>query len=430
MSFNKWINACRALAVAIVLLIVFVSVGKQLRREQSRGDVEVYVHAARLVLAGQDIYATPESRGQLYYLYPPLLAVLVIPLVPLPGEAVILLWCLLNIFLAWWVVAAFYAAMTKESFFALPVRTRWIISFFSLLLSLRSILYHLDLAQANIAVMAVAVFGLWLLKRDRKLWAGALIGASVVLKVLTLPLLPLLVGRREWRLLAGVVAGIVAALLLPALFVGFERNLSYLDYWFNHVLLSSDLHRNIHWPVKFNYSLASHLYRFFGDAPAFEHNGHLHYFTLFRLSNGTLHQLGRLITLLTAGVIAFYGARYRRASELVGLWGGVALAFSLVPVFSPVAQKHYYVMLLPAHVYVVHLWFRLGLKDRWFRGLVVASFVVSTLSTNLFGYLPGAVVSNLGGLAGGAILLAAAIFRAAHRLTEEQDADSTDAGPA
>ena len=98
---------------------------------------------------------------------------------------------------------------------------------------------------------------------------------------------------------------------------------------------------------------------------------------------------------------------------MVGQWGGVALACSLAPAFSTVAQKHYFVLLLPAHIYVVYLWHCLRLKDKWFRGLIVASFIVATLSTNILGYLPGAIFSNAGGLGWGTFLLSAAIFRAA-----------------
>jgi hypothetical protein len=90
------------------------------------------------------------------------------------------------------------------------------------------------------------------------------------------------------------------------------------------------------------------------------------------------------------------------------------MVFCLGPLFSLLSHKHYWVMLLPAHVYVVYLWYVLRLRDRWFGTLVASSFAVAMLSTTLFGGL-GALVSNLGGLVWGAMLLAAAIFRAAGR---------------
>jgi hypothetical protein len=402
------------LAAAVVVAAVFVSTGKQLRREGARGDVEVYVHAARVLVAGGDIYTTQEPRGRLYYVYPPLFAFLFVPLVYLPYELVVVLWCVLNVLLAGWVVKAFYEALAGEPFSALPPKSRWVLGFFPVLMTARAILYHLDLAQANIFAMAVAVFGLRLLARRRELAAGFAVGLSIVVKVIALPLSILFVARAQVRVIVGLALGLAAGLLLPALVFGFERNAAYVAYWAREVILSTDLSNSYHWPLKFNFSLAAQLYRFFSDLAPFEYEGRLYYFTVARLPNHVLNLMGKALTALTGLSILYYGLRHRRRRELVGLWGGVALAFCLVPIFSTVSQKHYFVMLLPAHVYVVYLWHCLRLKDRRFRGLVVASFVVATLSTNLFGYLPGAVVANLGGLVWGALLLAASIFRAAN----------------
>lgn len=407
------------LVVVAVVATVFIISSKQLRRAQTRGDVEVYAHASRTMLAGGDIYTTPEPRGNLFYLYAPLFAALTLPLAFIPNEVTLVLWCALNIALTWWIVIAFYRAMIGESFYVLPLESRWIIGFFSILLTVRSILYHLDLAQANLLILAIAVLGLKLLREERRMRAGVTIGISIILKVITLPLSILFFARKDWRVVTGIGIGGIAGLLLPALFFGFGRNFAYLNYWINNVILTSDLLHSRHWDLKFNLSFTAQLYRFFGDAAAFDHDGKLYAMTIFRLPDYVINLLGRLITCAVAAVIAFYGFRYRKRSELVGLWGGVALVFSLVPAFSSVVQKHYFVMLLPAHIYVVYVWHRLQLKDKWFRALVILSFVIALMSTNIFGHLSGAIISSAGGLMWGTLLLAASIFRVAACLRDE-----------
>jgi len=62
------------------------------------GDPRVFVHAARLILAGQDVVNIPNSFG-LYYVYPPLFAFLIIPLVFLPIGVVIVLWTVTSVIL-------------------------------------------------------------------------------------------------------------------------------------------------------------------------------------------------------------------------------------------------------------------------------------------------------------------------------------------
>jgi Glycosyltransferase family 87 len=401
-----------------VLAIVAISSGKQLRRANTRGDVEVYIHAARLVLAGQDLYAVPEPRGQQPYLYLPLFAFVAIPLTLVPFQIAVVLWSVLTVALAWWIVVAFFGAMTGRPFSSLAVRARWIVGFFSILLTLRALLYHLDLGQANVAVMAIAVLGLTWLAAGRSFAAGAAIGLATVLKVIVLPLWIPFIAQRRGRVAAGLACGALAGLLLPALCFGFDRNLSYLSYWLTDVILPvNDLRSTRHWPLNMNYSLAAQLYRFFGGVVAFEHDGHFYSVTIVRLSDPVLHLAGRIAPAATALVIALYAWVHRRRQPLVGLWGSVALSFCLAPLFSLLSHKHYWVMLLPAHVYVVYLWHVQRLRDRWFRGLVVASFAVAMLSTTLFSGL-GALMSNLGGLTWGAMLLAAGIFRAASRVRE------------
>lgn len=409
------------LALLAVVAIIAISSGKQLRRTATRGDVEVYIHGARLMLAGENIYATPEPRGRQYYLYLPLFAVLVVPLTLIPFEEAVVLWGALSAALAWWIVIAFFKAMTGTSFFALPHKARWTIGFFTILLTLRALLYHMDIGQANLLVMAVVVFGLGLLATGRPFAGGVAVGLSIILKIVALPLSILFFVQGRVRVVAGIACGIAAGLLLPAVFLGFDRNLSYAWYWLNDVILSADdLRATRFWPLNMNYSLAAQLYRFFGDVVAFEHDGRHYSVTLFHLPDAALRFAGKLVPIATGLVIAVYAWMFRRQDRLISLWGGAALSFCLAPAFSTMSHKHYFVMLLPAHLYVVYLWYGLNLGDRWFRALVVTSFVVAILSTTLFDFL-GALMSNLGGLVGGAVVLAAAIFRAAAVFTESAD---------
>jgi hypothetical protein len=88
--------------------------------------------------------------------------------------------------------------------------------------------------------------------------------------------------------------------------------------------------------------------------------------------------------------------------------------FSLIPNFSPVAEIPHLVLLVPAYIYVVHVWYFRLTKDRLFRSLVWLSFVFTTLTTKgLWGQFAGGVLASLGVVSWGMLLLSAAIFRAA-----------------
>ena len=80
--------------------------------------------------------------------------------------------------------------------------------------------------------------------------------------------------------------------------------------------------------------------------------------------------------LLMLAVMVLYWYRFRNASELVSHWGGVALTMALISVFTPFAQKHYFVFVVPAFLFLVHVWYRIELHDRRFHELVIASAVL------------------------------------------------------
>lgn len=409
-------RALTILAVVGVLIAIGLSSAKQLRRSGTRGDIEIYVHGARLAVAGETLYDNPEPRGGQPYLYLPLFAFVAAPLTLLPFPAAVVFWSALNAALAWWIVLAFFKCMAGRSLLSLPQHARWTIGFFTILMTLRALLYHLDLGQANLVVMALAVAGLRLVATDRPVFGGVALGIAPTLKTIVLPLWIPFLAQARLRVVLGIGAGAIAGLLVPALFVGVERNVSYISYWLTDIVLSADdLRSTPHWPLSFNYSLAAQWYRFFGDVVSFEHDGRYYNLTIVKLPDEALRLAGKLMPVLTAGVIAAYAWMHRRREPLVSLWGAVALSFCLAPAFSLLSHKHYFVMLLPAHLYVVYLWQGLQLRDTWFRGLVVASFVIAIVSTTLFDFL-GALMSNLGGLIWGAGLLAAAIFRAAAML--------------
>jgi hypothetical protein len=73
------------------------------------------------------------------------------------------------------------------------------------------------------------------------------------------------------------------------------------------------------------------------------------------------------------------------------------------------------VLLLPAYIYVVHIWYSIQLKDKVFRALVVASMALLNF-TVFFGEFLSRAFAAGGCYALGALLLSAAIFRAAGRL--------------
>jgi hypothetical protein len=99
--------------------------------------------------------------------------------------------------------------------------------------------------QANHWVLLGLAACAWLLARGRPALGGAALSLAIVAKVTPLLLAVYLVGRREWRALAGLLAGLaVAGALLPALALGpraaADANLSWARAVVGPVLWKAD----------------------------------------------------------------------------------------------------------------------------------------------------------------------------------------------
>jgi hypothetical protein len=427
-KFHQRLPKCRVVAAALILLTIAVCSVEQIWYVHWGGDPRVFTHAARLLLRGDDLINVPNQFG-LYYVYPPFFAFLNIPLVVLPIGVVIVLWTIASIVLLGWSMAAFYAGMTGRPFFSLPAKTRWVVCFFTVLLTARFIFFHLQGGQSDIFVLALAVLGLVLVSRERQVLGGVAIGLSMILKITTLPFGFWFLARRNVKVLAGIILGGLVGVLLPALVVGPRKDFYYHREWIDKVFRSNAVVSNFSSGVG-NLSLRALLGRFFQRTTAFEYHGRAYQFMIAELPPRVVGMLGWLLMFAIAGVIIWYAARYRNASALVSQWGGYALVFSLIPSFSTWTEVHHLVLLVPSYLYVVHLWYRRYVTDRWFKALVVLSFIFLTLTTKTFcGLFLSQVLTSLGFINYGMLLLSAAIVRAAswlETLAPPEPSESSD----
>jgi len=405
----------RVIVVILAVVVICVSSSRMIRHPFSYGDFGVYLHAARLMASGQNIYATPVENGGLFYIYPPLLALLFIPLTHIPENLSIVLWTVLNVALIAWIVPAACELFSGARFSTLPAKTRWAIGFFSLLLTGRFILQHLDRGQTNILEVALLVLGIRLIKRESwwTVLGGAVIGISIALKVLPGPFLIWLVLEKQIKALAGVGIGLAAGLVSPALLVGWKTNASLLSTWFNDYVLDN-AKRDSTLGLGFNYSIRGVLHRLFTPVAAFEHGGRFYSLTITHAPLSFIYAADWVFRFAIVALIVFYWFRYRNSSDLVLNGGGTAVVFAAIPLLFPTAQQNYFVFLLPAVIYAMYLQFGLKREDASFDAWMAAFFVLSTLTARGFcGKLFSDVFVATGCVVWGTLCLIAAMFRAA-----------------
>jgi hypothetical protein len=413
---QRHLTLARVAVVVVVLGIILISSSRMLRRPPAYGDFGVYLHAARLMTSGENIYLTPTRPGDLSYIYPPLFAFLMIPLTWIPVNAAIVLWTLFSVVLVGWIIKAFTELLSGCPFSQLSLETRWTIATLSILLTSRYILHHLDRGQANILELALAVAGITLLERadPKPVLAGITLGFSIVVKLITLPLTLWYVLRNS-RSAAGIGIGVAAGALIPAVYLGWHRNLALLQYWVANYLLDT-ARQNANLSLGYNFSVLAQLRRFFTPEVAVEYGNRSYYLTIFEVPGDWLNVADWLIRAGLLAVVLVYLLRFRKSSAVI-FHGGTALVFALTPLFFPTAQKNYFVFLLPAYIYVVWLWRQVNLRDGAFLAFVIGSVVFGSLTgPEIWGQFLGDLFAASGCVILANLFLVAAIFRASQCL--------------
>jgi hypothetical protein len=196
-------------------------------------DYPLWFWAGQQVLQGGDLY--PSDPGARFpFIYPPLSAVLLA--IPSYFGKIPLYLCLslLNA-AAWWMTGEFSNAMTGSGrtpepwLFALPgfVTVTFVFDMF-------------DLGQPNLVLLAMMLYGFWLLQHQRPWMAGSMFALATAIKVFPVAVLPYLVWRRRWASAASMAAFLCVFLfVVPAPVRGYQHNIAELKTWYHGMIGSS-----------------------------------------------------------------------------------------------------------------------------------------------------------------------------------------------
>nr|WP_249127739.1 glycosyltransferase family 87 protein [Bradyrhizobium lablabi] len=196
-------------------------------------DYPLWYWAGQQVLSGGDLY--PANLGKIFeFIYPPLPAVLLAPPAWLGKIPLYLSLSLLNA-AAWWMVGQLSNAMTGSGRIPGP----WLFALPSFA-TITFIFDQFDLGQPNLMLLAMMLYGFWLLQRARPWMAGCMFALATAIKVFPVAVLPYLVWRRQWKATAGTLVFLGLFLfVVPAPFRGFEHNAAELKTWYRGMVGSS-----------------------------------------------------------------------------------------------------------------------------------------------------------------------------------------------
>jgi hypothetical protein len=97
-----------------------------------------------------------------------------------------------------------------------------------------------DLGQPNLVLLAMMLFGFWLLQHGRPWMAGGMFALATAIKVFPVAVFPYLLWRRQWASAAGMAVFLgIFLFVVPAPVRGYQHNVSELKTWFQGMVGSS-----------------------------------------------------------------------------------------------------------------------------------------------------------------------------------------------
>ena len=316
-------------------------------------DYPLWFWAGQQVLHGGDLYPH-DAHGTFAFLYPPPAGILLAVPAFFGKIPLYLALSLLNV-VAWWMTAQLSNAMTGDG----KVPSPWLAALPSI--AMISFTFDMfDLGQPNLVLLAVMLWGFWLLQHDRPWSSGSLFALATAIKVFPVAVLPYLVWRRQWACVTSMLVFLVVFLIaIPTPIRGFQHNVSELKTWYQGMVGSSSEagfgqreDQNWSWMNQSLISLTHRLTRPVdynqdnpNNAPAYMNLLNLD----FKTANWVVLGVSALIGL---GFVAVMPAARRRtprsdAEEL-------GILFCLMTIASPLARQYYFIWLFLPLTVLIH----------------------------------------------------------------------------
>jgi alpha-1,2-mannosyltransferase len=308
--------------VALLILPFTIAYGSFWPWRPSTIDLEVYVYAVKDMLAGKDIFATTTPFWKLFFIYPPIAAVLMTPLAFGPY----LMWQLV------WTAALIWAQQSVLWRCGVPRGWKLGVIGVAVVLAVEPIRTTLGYGQVNTLLMALVVADLLPDVANRDGWAGARrrlpqglltgLAAAIKLTPALFVVFFLLIGKKRaaiTALISFIAFTAIGAIFLPSETLRFWTGLSGGD-----TRTASPLYAG-------NQSLLGVVYRL-GD------------------SSRITTVMGLVIAAILALLGALVAAHWWRAGQQVFAVALLGLSTNLA---SPLSWTHHYVWILPMGVAVV-----------------------------------------------------------------------------
>lgn len=322
-------------------------------------DFNVFYGGLKAYFAGSNPYLITEG-SVMKFLYPPFALLFFFPLSFFSREVASVIWVGFSIALLIASNALIFLSLKKKlnspEFFILN----------GLSFMMFCVKFNLGMGQFNTVNLFLVSLALYALFRKKEVAAGALVGLSLLLKVLPLFFLPYFLINRQWKaFISSIVTGIIGT-FLGIVFINKDLTTFFFTSSISGTLRS--------WPLDYyNQALSG----FLGRA----------------LGTGELSSLLKISLTLLLIFITFY-VLWKSKNKLKTLPLGYTSLLPLTLITLTFSWQHYFVLVIPAFI-VLYFDYRARKAKKMFYGLLLFSYVLVGSNLSNPGSYPVIIQSHM-----------------------------------
>ena len=380
---NRWLkwtivhrSTLKKVVIATALAVLAIQWG-QLAASQ-RGDFHLHWELGHRLATGTFIYESGQTSDSLGHdhPYPPFWALVHAPLTVFPLRVAQLL--MFPLFVV--ALLGLCRTLSRWTERALPLcrDARFWATVVAVVLASRFLVRDMLEGGVNLAVVALAWFGVFLWTRHREWVGGIALGLAIALKCTPALFLPYFVLKRQWKMVATTLVATVAFTISPMIVMGPSEYARTFSFWFHHALAGvSEVDPSVgvlgDEPFQ-NISLRPSLARFLMYLPSGHASrlNHALYFEFLNLSPITAGFVIKGILLLLLAAVAWtFRAPIRCRDDLSVMWECAAVSI-LMLLYSPITWGQHCVAVFPALYLISRTWYARGALPNWMNRALMA----------------------------------------------------------
>jgi hypothetical protein len=198
-------------------------------------DFRVYYEAAQHLYNRQNMYGQAFGLGTGFYKYSPFAAMVFIPLSLLDYNIAKIIFFICSSS-AIFGIFIFFQKIIKRNFDLAKPKLFFLLPFALFLICAVHLQREIHLGNLNMILLFSLLISFKLMVTNRKIFAGILLAIIICFKPHFFILLPLLIIRKEWKVLSSLTLSACFFIFLPSILVGWQQNFTLLIDWKNTIL--------------------------------------------------------------------------------------------------------------------------------------------------------------------------------------------------